>query len=67
MDCMIYGKTEQEKPQRMRKKPAMNEFDKMFDCPLRQADIVLAIQYYGVTELLDHIGMTEIKRYLANQ
>lgn len=51
----------------MRKKPAMNEFDKMFDCPLRQADIVLAIQYYGVTELLDHIGMTEIKRYLANQ
>ena len=67
MDCMIYEKKEQKKPQRMERKPAMHEFDKMFDCPLRQADIVLAIQYYGIAELLDHIGVTEIKRYLANR
>lgn len=64
---MIYEKKEQKKLQRMERKPAMHEFDKMFDCPLRQADIVLAIQYYGIAELLDHIGVTEIKRYLANR
>ena len=67
MDCMIYEKKERKKSQCMEKKPAMNQFDSMFDCPLRQADIVLAIQYYGVTELLDHIGVPEIKRYLANR
>jgi len=64
---MIYGKKEREKFQPMERKPAMDEFDKMFDCPLRQADIVLAIQYYGITELFDHIGVTEIERYLANR
>ncbi len=49
-----------------RKNPCASEFDDALDNPLRQVDIVVAIQYYGITELLDHIGIAEVKRYLAN-
>jgi len=31
---------------------------------LRRVDIVDAIRYYGVFELLDHIGVAEIEQYL---
>ncbi|WP_262249967.1 hypothetical protein [Parapedobacter soli] len=56
----------QKKGKKKRKNPVANEFDDALGNPLRQADIVVAIQYYGITELLDHIGVAEVKRYLAN-
>ncbi|MFB2119290.1 hypothetical protein [Parapedobacter sp. 2B3] len=49
----------------MRKRPQESKFDEIADQPLKQVDIVAAIRYYGITELLDHIGKSEIERYLV--
>ncbi|MGV3763421.1 hypothetical protein [Parapedobacter sp.] len=67
MNSMIYEERVLDKPIRKIKKDAANEMAEIFDGPLRQLDIVVAIQYYGVAELLDHIGVSEIKRYLASR
>lgn len=40
------------------------EIDTSFDQQLRHVDIVTAIRYYGITELLDHIGHEELEWYL---
>ena len=34
---------------------------------LNHVDIIAAIAYYGITELLDHIGEEEIRSYLTLQ
>lgn len=47
--------------------PVANGLDETVCRPLRQVDIVVAIRYYGIMELLDHIGVAEIERYMAGR
>ena len=47
--------------------PVANGLEEIVCRPLRQVDIIVAIQYYGIMELLDHIGVTEIERYVASR
>jgi hypothetical protein len=56
---------EQSNFERMKDGTAMDELDRVVHQPLRLVDIVAAIQYYGITELLDNIGESEIERYFG--
>lgn len=60
-------KKEQSDPGQIKNDPMMYKLDVIIHQPLRQVDIVAAIGYYGVTELLDTIGGEEIEHYLAGR
>ncbi len=65
MNGIVCVKKGRGKSEWMRKRPQESKFDEIADQPLKQVDIVAAIRYYGITELLDHIGKSEIERYLV--
>jgi|GEM_PF-2831338 len=62
-----FGKKESSDPARMNNGPITNKLDVIIHQPLQQVDICAAISYFGVTELLDTIGVAEIERYLADR
>ena len=44
----------------------IDQLAEIVERPMREVDILIAIQYYGIVELLDVIGIERIESYLAD-